>query len=221
MKKSKPRPIRVLITGGPTKAYLDRVRYLSNYSSGEVAYETCRELSRFKAKVAAVLGPSEFQFESLNLQHCRRVETFQEMRKAVHSLCRSFKPDVVVFAAAVLDFIPTKTEKGKISSTNKNWVIRLKPAPKIIDEVGRLFPSVQRVGFKLEWKKASGKKSDMARRLVQEKSLDALCLNFLAEIRGKRHPAVLYRRDTGEWKEVKTKREIAVWIRDYVFSVCG
>ena len=84
--------LSVLVTGGPTRAYLDDVRYLSNYSTGELAFDVCRELVQDGFEVHAVIGPSHFPFEGLKLKTCRRVETIFEMRAEIMELCRRKKP---------------------------------------------------------------------------------------------------------------------------------
>lgn len=215
MKKAVSRRYRVLVTGGPTRAYLDRVRYLSNFSTGELAFELCRSLSRAGVEVALVSGPCGQPFEELDLAEWCPVETAQEMHGKVLDLCRDFKPDYAVFAAAVLDFQPVKVGKGKTSSSG-NWTLELKPTPKIVDDVGKRYPGIRKVGFKLEWKALGDTARDkFARRILAAKELDALCLNFLSEIDGKSHPAYLYAGDSPPVK-AKRKTEIAAWITRFL-----
>jgi phosphopantothenoylcysteine synthetase/decarboxylase len=208
--------LRVLVTGGPTRAYLDRVRFLTNISSGELAFILCRELSRRGIEVALISGPTAQPFEKLKLAHWSSVETADEMHAEVMRLCRTFRPQFAVFTAAVLDFAPVKKLAGKVSSAKKRWNITLRPTPKIIDDVGRRFPGVIRIGFKLEWKRGTAKAMHrFAMRNIEKKGLDALCLNFLSEIGGGRHPAQLITRD-GKVHLAKTKAGIARWIARYV-----
>jgi phosphopantothenoylcysteine synthetase/decarboxylase len=200
---------KILVTAGPTRAYLDRVRFVSNFSTGELGFRLCDSLTRGGMAVAAVVGPTSYPFDRLKLSHHVSVETTTEMRDSVLSMCRKFRPDIVIFSAAVLDFEPARQEKGKVSSAVKNWSIKLKPTSKIIDEVGKKFPGVCRVGFKLEWERKEGKEAyRQAIEILEEKKLDALVLNFLSEIGKRKHPAVFVSRD-GEIAEVSTKEEIA------------
>lgn len=211
------RKIRVLITGGPTRAYLDRVRFLSNISSGALAYELCRVLCRRGFEVALISGPCDPPFDRLPLKIWKAVETNDEMHATVMQTCRSFRPDFAVFAAAVLDFAPAKIRVGKVSSGEPSWQLTLKPTRKIIDDVGRRFPRVRRFGFKLEWKKPQGLAAvrRLAARTIREKKLEALCLNFLPEISGSKHLAFLLSRDGTEGR-AQSKSEIAAWITDYI-----
>lgn len=206
---------RVLVTGGPTRAYLDRVRFLSNVSSGELAFRICTRLRQHRAKVAAVMGPNAFDFRRLKLAHHVPVESTEEMSAAVYRLCRQFKPDYVIFSAAVLDFIPEEKLEGKVSSKNR-WTVTLKPTPKIIDEVAKRFPKIKRVGFKLEWE-PEGDKLELGTRLLEQKNLDVLCLNYLSQIQEKKHPAILFSKDKKPTR-ARTKLEIANWITWYIFG---
>lgn len=202
---------RVLVTGGPTRAYLDELRFLSNLSTGELAFRLIKKLQK-KAQVAAVIGPSSFDFASFGSK-VRRIETNREMHSRVMRLCRDFRPDYVVFSAAVLDFEPVRVAKGKVSSSRKRWSIHLKPAPKIIDEVGTKFPSIKRIGFKLEAKKKS-KAGAFGRKILEQKKLDALCLNFLPEIKNGLHPAYLF--NGVEMARVQRKQQIVNWISSWI-----
>jgi phosphopantothenoylcysteine synthetase/decarboxylase len=212
---SQSRRIKVLITGGPTRAFLDEVRYLSNLSTGGLAFALCEKLSK-SFDVALVIGPTGFEFGKLDLKRRVRVETNQEMRAAVLALCRSFRPDVAIFSAAVLDFEPVLRRKGKVSSKEKHWTVELRPAPKIIDEVSQRFPEIRQIGFKLETKKRQGLAlRRFAAQTIQQKKLEGLCVNFLSEVGATSHHAYLFTK-AGELTRAKTKQEIASWIAKHI-----
>jgi phosphopantothenoylcysteine decarboxylase / phosphopantothenate---cysteine ligase len=201
---------RVLVTAGPTRAYLDRVRYISNYSTGQQGFEICARLRKLGFEVVTVTGPTHQPWERLRLKKLIQIETNEEMLKATLSLCRSFRPHVAIFSAAVLDFAPPCTAPGKVSSARKTWNIRLVPTPKIIDVVGRKFPSTRRIGFKLEWIRPDAEEMErMALSYLEKKKLEALCVNYLSEIRAKRHPISIYTR-RGLLKMTKDKRGTAI-----------
>lgn len=208
--------LKILVTGGPTRAYLDDVRYISNYSTGALSWHLCQALKKSRFRVAAVVGPTEYEFEKLSLDKLVNVETNVEMYQTVLSLCRTFKPDVVVFSAAVLDFAPRERLRGKVSSEMKNWNIELVPAPKIIDEVGSRFPGISRIGFKLQSDRMNGKeRGRFAMGYLKKKGLDALCLNFRKEIGGKAHKAYLFGKDRS-FRVVRDKEEIAESLVDFI-----
>ena len=180
------------MTGGPTRAYLDDFRFLSNHSTGELAFRLCEGLIKKGIATALVSGPCEQPFSTLKLKQHSAVETHRQMLASVLNLCRTFKPDFVIFAAAVLDFEPEKTQKGKTTSRNV-WTIRLKPTAKIIDEVRKRFPKIQRVGFKLEAGRMKPKTAlAFANSKVREQGLFALCLNYRGDISAQKHKALIW-----------------------------
>lgn len=213
-----PRRVKtILVTGGPTRAYLDRVRFLSNISTGSLAYEICRYLKKRGARVVAVIGPSALPFEALGLKRLQRVETTEEMRSAVMALIRKEKVQAGAFSAAVLDFEPVRVHSGKRSSTQKRWTVELKPTAKILDEVGERFPQVVRVGFKLEAEKRTGAEAEkFARRYLRRKGLSALCYNQTDAI-GVSHRALWLTAD-GEKNVLNTKQHIAKVIGDFLLG---
>ena len=198
----------VLVTAGPTRAYIDKVRYLSNYSSGQLGYEICRELEKHVGQLIAVVGPCDAPFHRLKSTQVIKVQTVHEMRCEVMSICKKKKPEFAILSAAVLDFEPKKIEPGKVSS-KKSWKIHLVPTPKIIDEISVRFPHIKKVAFKLEWKAPSLKQiRQFAGKNLIEKSSEALCLNYLSEIEGKYHPAFFFTPD-GKFKKLYSKIDIA------------
>ena len=210
--------LRVLITLGPTRAYLDRVRFISNYSTGELGFRLAEKLLKRGVDVFIVAGPTAQPFSKLKTHSLIEVETADQMHEAVLKGCRTFKPHYAVFAAAVLDFQPQKIFSGKVKSSNKVWSVQLVPTPKIIDEVGRLFPEVRRIGFKLEWdlKKNRDLKS-FASDLIKRKKLEAVCINFLPQINQKAHPAWFFSKE-GLSRKGKTKEDLAKLLTDFVIQ---
>src|SRR3989338_210694 len=184
-----------LVTAGPTRAYLDGVRYLTNHSTGALGFHICIELLRRNFAVVAVVGPSALKFESLELIQLVRVETHREMLAAVKGVSRAHTPDVGVFCAAVLDFEPKALQKGKVSSGVKSWKLELVPTPKIVREFARLYPTTARIEFKLESKHSKRSLKALGKRLIEEHGCLAVCVNYLESISKKRHHAVILAND--------------------------
>lgn len=214
---NKNKPLVVLVTAGPTRAYLDSVRYLSNYSSGRLGYLICEVLAKNGIKVIAVVGPSEVSFEKLKNVTLFKVETVEEMHRAVMQLCKKKSPDFAVLSAAVLDFMPEVISNGKVSSKN-NWNLQLVPTPKIIDDITKKFPKIKKIAFKLECNRPSLKTiKSFAEKNIKDKSAEALCLNYLSDIDKKSHPAFLFSRKGG-FQKANTKKSIADWICNYIMT---
>ena len=111
----KNKNLKALVTAGPTKEYLDPVRYLTNNSSGKQGYEIAKSLAKFGIETTLISGPSSLKKpENVNMV---KVETadqmFSETKKAL-------PVDIAVCTAAVTDFKPEKYEKNKIKKNILN-----------------------------------------------------------------------------------------------------
>lgn len=202
----------VIVTAGPTRAYLDSVRYISNYSTGALGFEICSKLKKRGFDVVAIVGPTPLDFESLGLRKTVRVETNEQMRRAVLKLGRTERPSLAIFAAAVLDFEPKVVRKGKVRSTEKSWTVRLVPAPKIVREFQRQFPWVQRIEFKLE---VTRSRLILGQKLLDQHKCLAVVLNHLGDIHSGKHSAIIAVRD-GRVYHPKKKKEIAQRIAEII-----
>ena len=98
--------LNALVTSGPTREYIDPVRYISNKSSGKQGYEIALALSKLGVKTTLISGPSNINF-SKDLK-IKSVVSSEEMYKNVKD---SLPVDIAVCAAAVVDFKPNKKKK--------------------------------------------------------------------------------------------------------------
>lgn len=105
----KNKKFKALVTTGPTREYLDPVRFISNESSGKQGYEIALALKRMGVKTTLIAGPSNLQIEK-GLKVIK-VKTSDEMFNAVK---KSLPVDVAVCTAAVSDFKPSTFHKNKI-----------------------------------------------------------------------------------------------------------
>lgn len=199
--------ILVLVTAGPTRAPVDRVRYISNYSTGELGYHICVELKKRGFSVLLIAGPTALDFESLKLHKVIRVETTTEMRNAVLKEASAHRPNFAVFSAAVLDFQAKTVRKGKVRSTVKKWSVDLVPTRKIVRDYQSTFPSSERIEFKLETGSRASLEN-LGKKLVCQHGSLAVVLNNIDLIRGQSHPALIVCRD-GKIIRAATKKQIA------------
>jgi phosphopantothenoylcysteine decarboxylase / phosphopantothenate---cysteine ligase len=105
----KKKNISALVTTGPTREYLDPVRYISNESSGKQGYEVALALNKLGVKTTLVAGPSELNF-SKDLK-VKNVISGEEMLSEVKKL---LPVDIAICVAAVSDFKPKFKNKKKI-----------------------------------------------------------------------------------------------------------
>ena len=139
--------LRILVTAGPTREYLDPVRFLTNASSGKMGVAIAREAYFRGAEVTLVHGPM-----STSVPHyirSERVVTTSEMLDVVISEVTSGNYDAVILAAAPVDYSFSKYSKEKIKSSNKELELTLTPTPKISAELRKVFSGLL-IGFAAE-----------------------------------------------------------------------
>jgi phosphopantothenoylcysteine decarboxylase/phosphopantothenate--cysteine ligase len=137
-----------VVTAGPTRGWIDRVRFITNPSTGKMGIAVAEELIRRGATVSLVLGPTTEQ--GSNLAEIHKVTTSQEMLDTVMSELSSRKTDGFVAAAAVLDYTPSKMEDTKLASSSESLSVELVPTKKIIEEARKAHKKLLIVGFKVE-----------------------------------------------------------------------
>lgn len=163
---------RVVITAGPTREYIDPIRFISNRSSGKMGYALARIASRRGAEVILISGPSNLKPpKGVSIVS---VETTSEMRDAVMSNLKDL--DILIMAAAVADFSPEDKSEVKIDSRDV-LVLRLQRTPDIIQEVTCSDKRPFVVAFSAE----TGKNLDRARQKLIEKNADIIVFNDVTE----------------------------------------
>jgi phosphopantothenoylcysteine decarboxylase / phosphopantothenate---cysteine ligase len=138
--------LHVLVTAGGTREPIDPVRYIGNRSSGKQGHALADEAADRGAKVTLVTttalpGPPGADVV--------RVETATEMAAAVEAVIGSV--DILVMAAAVADFQPTRAAARKLRKAEGVPEIVLEPTPDILATVGaRKRPGQTFIGFAAE-----------------------------------------------------------------------
>ncbi len=107
--------LKALVTAGPTKEYLDPVRFVTNNSSGKQGYEIAKSLAKFGVETTLISGPSILKKpESVNTVN---VETADQMYEETK---KALPVDIAVCAAAITDFKPDKYKEKKIKKDSLN-----------------------------------------------------------------------------------------------------
>ena len=123
---------KILMTAGPTIEQIDPIRAITNQSSGKTGVSLASELISAGAKVTFIYGPG--REKPPKGAKIINVLSSKEMYVTVKSELKK-KFDIVIMAAAIADYVPTVQSKKKIKSSKSTINIRLKKAPKIIDEI--------------------------------------------------------------------------------------
>lgn len=138
---------KILVTSGPTRQYLDPVRYLTNASSGRMGAALAIAALEQGHSVTVVSGPVSVEYpEEANVIN---VHTTDEMLQAVLDLFPD--SDGLIGAAAPCDYMPRKISKGKIAKDGQPLTLELVETPDVVATAASLKAAHQWViGFALE-----------------------------------------------------------------------
>lgn len=104
--------LRMLLTAGPTREYMDPVRFISSPASGLTGYLIAEEAARRGAEVWLVSGPTNL-YKPFGVEFVS-VTSAVEMHQKCMELFAEVHPDVAILTAAVADFRPAKTAEQKL-----------------------------------------------------------------------------------------------------------
>ena len=168
--------VSVLISAGPTREYLDPVRYLSNRSSGKMGYALAEAAKRAGAAVTLVSGPVALAVpKQIN---CVKVETASQMYDAV--LAQAQNADIFIAAAAVADYSPALAEATKIKKNEGQINLLLHQTQDILAAVSQLEQAPFTVGFAAE----TTDLATYAQAKLKDKCLDMIAANWVGRKEG-------------------------------------
>lgn len=162
----------VIITSGPTREYLDPVRFISNPSSGRMGLALANEALRRGANVHFITGPVDDRFMPPAKCIIQKVETATDMMSALRKVQE--KGDIFIFAAAVGDFRPAQNINRKIKRTGNSITLPLVENPDIAQAIGYEKKAGQvTIGFAAE----TNDHELNALSKLERKRLDAIVIN--------------------------------------------
>ena len=180
--------MKFVVTAGPTREYLDPVRFLSNPSTGKMGFAVARAAAMRGHEVALVAGPVSLKTP----KGVRRIDvtSARDMLAAVEeemAKAKSVKPTVFVSTAAVADWRPAKCASRKLKKGQMSDTLKLVRNPDILKTVARRTKhqapariaraSTIFVGFAAETNDVIAE----ARRKCREKNLDMIVANDVTE----------------------------------------
>ena len=125
--------MRILITAGGTREYIDPVRFISNASSGRMGYALVRAALKAGHKVTLITAPASRPVPGA--AKIVKVQSAAEMFEAVRK--HFSRCDCLIMAAAVADYTPACPANTKIKRTGKPLSIKLKPTVDILKWAGK------------------------------------------------------------------------------------
>jgi phosphopantothenoylcysteine decarboxylase / phosphopantothenate---cysteine ligase len=203
---------RVLITAGRTEEPIDQVRVITNRSSGRMGIELAKVALSEGAEVVFVNGPMDFPAPDGVIN--KPVKTAIDMLDAVNEEIKN--SDIVLYVAAVADWRPETTDKGKLKREKMDGLpsIKLVENPDIAKETAKLTKGMA-VGFALEMENSE----ELAIGKLKRKGLDAILLNTVSAIGSSDNKLTWIDVDGGrKMSDTGSKSQIAKWIFESIID---
>ena len=204
--------VRVLIAAGPTREYIDPVRYISNDSSGRLGFALAMAAVDMDCHVTLVSGPVALE----EPEGVIRVDVVSAQQMHREIMKRAPKSDVIIMAAAVADWRPRRMAKEKMRTAVASPKIDLVRTPHILEELGKKRkPHQVLVGFALE----TTKLEERAREKLKRKGCSWIVANTAKAIGAKASKAVLFSRSGKRIRLPRLpKEDLAYVILSHIFS---
>lgn len=164
--------MRLLITAGPTREYLDSVRFISNASSGKLGYAIASAAATRGHAVALITGPVELPPpEKVSLVRVVSADDMMHASEAEFATC-----DAAIMAAAVCDYRPATRHPLKLGKHERSLELELLPTPDICARLGAAKGGRVVIGFAMEDHDHRARAESKLRR----KDCDAIILNSVS-----------------------------------------
>jgi phosphopantothenoylcysteine decarboxylase/phosphopantothenate--cysteine ligase len=161
--------MKIIVTAGPTREFIDPVRFLSNRSSGKMGFAIAAALLANGHEVILISGPVGLQApEGANSVSVVSADDMLQAVKDKFEWC-----DALVMAAAVADWRPERVAEGKIKKADGPQSLDLVSTADILKELIPLRGSQIVAGFAAE----TGDPKEEGMRKLKEKHLDVLFAN--------------------------------------------
>lgn len=224
--------MNILITSGGTSEKIDRVRSITNHSTGRLGKIISETFLDKGDQVTLVTTPKAVRPAAHPNLTIVQIENVAELLESLEPLVHTH--DALIHAMAVSDYTPVymtgletvaassdmteflnKTNsESKISSQDDVQVLFLKKTPKIISLVKEWNPAIRLIGFKLLVNVTKEELLKTARASLIKNQAEIIVANDLTEISNQEHRAYLVGKDTVT--QAQSKEEIAQLLYQHI-----
>lgn len=217
--------MKILVTSGGTSEAIDRVRSITNHSTGRLGLVITEALIKAGYEVClittshAIKPASHPNLKIIEIKNT--LDLLEEMRNLVkdyqvliHSMAVSdYTPvymtsiDEVQASQDLSKFLTRQNTESKISSKEDAQILFLKKNPKIISLVKEWNPKIHLIGFKLLVDVTKDHLIDVARESLKKNQADIIVANDLTQINSDQHLAYLVEKN--DYQTAYSKQEIA------------
>lgn len=179
MQQKKLLDYNLIVTGGPTREWIDPIRFLTNASSGKMGAACALAGKNIFQNIKFIHGSINSEITDklkINDIECLKIEsTIDMMNKVLNSITTK---TVLIMAAAPADYKPEKFSENKIKKNDENFYLKLIRNPDILKEVGMYIKKnniedVYLCGFAAETENVFEYGTDK----LKKKGLDMICIN--------------------------------------------
>lgn len=164
---------KVMITAGPTREYIDPVRFISNPSSGKMGIAMAEAARNLGAEVTLLHGPI-----SIPVPTGIKTQSFESAAELFDLAKTHSNADVVIMAAAVADFTPAQHHTQKIKKAGAQTDLKLQRTQDVLAWLGDHKKNGQvLIGFAMETENLL----DNAKKKLHSKNLDWIVANSLSD----------------------------------------
>ena len=226
--------MNILITSGGTSEKIDRVRSITNHSTGRLGKIIAETFLDKGYQVTLVTTPKSVRPAAHPNLTIVQIENVAELLESLKPLVHTH--NVLIHAMAVSDYTPVymtgfeavaaspdmteflnKTNsESKISSQDDVQVLFLKKTPKIISLVKKWNPDIRLIGFKLLVDISDEELIKTARDSLIKNQAEIIVANDLTEISNHGHRAYLVGKETVT--QAQSKEEIAQLLYLHIHS---
>ncbi|TXT59343.1 MAG: Coenzyme A biosynthesis bifunctional protein CoaBC [Promethearchaeota archaeon] len=167
---------KILVTSGPSREYIDEIRFISNNSSGRMGIEIAKEASARGAEVLLINGKS--LVDPPDYLNVVNVVSTDDFINVIRKELSTKEYDMFICAAAISDFSPRECIEGKISSDELSELqINMSLTPKIINKARNINDKVFIVAFKAETNVSRSELIDRAYNRLKRSDADLIVAN--------------------------------------------
>ena len=188
--------MKILITSGGTRVKIDAVRYITNMSKGTFGSQICSAFAKDNENDITFLYaknsrmPREWGIMACANIHAVEYDTFDEYHSRLIDLLKKEHFDIIVLAAAVSDYGVENYFDGKYHSSDA-MTIKLKPLPKVIDDVRKHAPDSFICGFKLLVNSTEDELKEAMEKQFANHGIDMCVGNDLRDIKNDNHTLLI------------------------------
>lgn len=217
--------MKILVTSGGTSEKIDRVRSITNHSSGKlgkIITETLLKAGHEVCLITTLQAVKPVSHPNLTIIEIKNTADLLQVMKdkvtdyqvLIHSMAVSdYTPvymagfDEIEASQDLTEFLDKKNQETKISSKEDVQVLFLKKNPKIISLVKEWNPKIHLIGFKLLVDVSQEHLIQIARESLEKNQADLIIANDFTQISSDQHKAYLVEKKT--FQTAMSKQEIA------------